>query len=636
MSVPVPKLDDTTFEELVEEARKLIPVYTREWTDHNLHDPGMTLIDLFAWLVEMQLYRLDYITDQHRLKYLKLLGIKPLPAFPSRIDVELRIDDSQKIPAGARLKVTSAFSDLLFETDEEVDVFPIALTSLVSYAGYQFTDVTAFNNSQKTYFYAFGEYPQKGDMLYLGLDLPEALSGEILRLSMYLFEDDLPPVGQHGEEKAQVYPSAEVNWEYLDDTDWNPLIVSASEETIATLSQSGILRITLPEKIVKKPFPYASERLKILNERFWIRCKVVQAEYEIPPRIHGIMLNIVSATQGETMTKEDLGLSSGLPYQIFHTQKSPIVPGSSCVAINGEEWSAVDDLDASKPDDSHYMIDLATGTIWFGDGIHGAIPPKKINIHVDYRCGGGIQGNIDAEAMSTIEIPGVNVSFPFPAHGGSEAESIEQAFLRFRKDLMIPYTAVTAKDYEDITKATPGLRIARTKAIISSERENEVIVVVVPFSFSPRPLPGEGFKRTICEHLDRHRLITTRLKIQEPDYVRVSVNADIKILAGYDPERVKERINQNLQSFLSPIQRTSGDHAWPFGRPVYRSEIYELLEDVEGVDCVSKLSLFAQEGTFAYKKGDIEIGALSLVYAGSHNIKILESQTICNTRERYE
>jgi predicted phage baseplate assembly protein len=74
MSVPIPDLDNRTFEELVDEAKRLIPVYAPQWTDHNLHDPGITFIELFAWLTEMQLYTFNQVSDRHLVKYLELLG----------------------------------------------------------------------------------------------------------------------------------------------------------------------------------------------------------------------------------------------------------------------------------------------------------------------------------------------------------------------------------------------------------------------------------------------------------------------------------------------------------------------------------------------------------------------------------
>ncbi|KPQ42130.1 MAG: hypothetical protein MPEBLZ_03302 [Candidatus Methanoperedens nitroreducens] len=83
MVLPKQNLDDKTFGQLVEEERKLIPRYAPQWTDHNLSDPGITLIDLFAWLTEITLFRINLIRDSHKLKYLKLLGFTPLPPLPA-------------------------------------------------------------------------------------------------------------------------------------------------------------------------------------------------------------------------------------------------------------------------------------------------------------------------------------------------------------------------------------------------------------------------------------------------------------------------------------------------------------------------------------------------------------------------
>src|ERR1044071_5129365 len=73
MPITLPNLDDRRYADLVEEARSLIPTYAPEWTDHNESDPGITLIELFAYLSEMLIYRLNRVTDATRYAFLKLL-----------------------------------------------------------------------------------------------------------------------------------------------------------------------------------------------------------------------------------------------------------------------------------------------------------------------------------------------------------------------------------------------------------------------------------------------------------------------------------------------------------------------------------------------------------------------------------
>ncbi|NIM13503.1 MAG: putative baseplate assembly protein, partial [Candidatus Aminicenantes bacterium] len=116
MSLPIPILDDKTFEELVDETRKLIPIFAPQWTDHNLSDPGITLMGLFAWLTEMQLYSLNVVSERHLLKYLNLLGIKRRPASSARVDVQITAGEFIPVPAGTPFKTVSAPSGIIFES----------------------------------------------------------------------------------------------------------------------------------------------------------------------------------------------------------------------------------------------------------------------------------------------------------------------------------------------------------------------------------------------------------------------------------------------------------------------------------------------------------------------------------------
>ena len=68
--IPSPNLDDRTFQELVEEAKRLIPQYCPEWTNFNPSDPGITLIELYAWMTELMLYRLNKVPVKNYLAFL--------------------------------------------------------------------------------------------------------------------------------------------------------------------------------------------------------------------------------------------------------------------------------------------------------------------------------------------------------------------------------------------------------------------------------------------------------------------------------------------------------------------------------------------------------------------------------------
>src|SRR6185437_4962027 len=75
MALPTPILDDRRFQDIVDEAKSRIPRYCPEWTDHNVSDPGIALIELFAWMTDMLLYRVNQVPDKMYVKFLELIGV---------------------------------------------------------------------------------------------------------------------------------------------------------------------------------------------------------------------------------------------------------------------------------------------------------------------------------------------------------------------------------------------------------------------------------------------------------------------------------------------------------------------------------------------------------------------------------
>ena len=73
MPITLPNLDDRRYADLVQEALALIPVYAPEWTNHNAADPGITLIELMAYLTEILIYRLNRVTVENVVTFLNLI-----------------------------------------------------------------------------------------------------------------------------------------------------------------------------------------------------------------------------------------------------------------------------------------------------------------------------------------------------------------------------------------------------------------------------------------------------------------------------------------------------------------------------------------------------------------------------------
>ena len=104
MALLAPKLDDRSFQELVDEAKKRIPHYCKEWTDHNVSDPGVTLIELFAWMTDLILYRLNRVPELHYIKFMEMLGITLREPVSAKVPVSFWLsapqDTAMLIPKG--------------------------------------------------------------------------------------------------------------------------------------------------------------------------------------------------------------------------------------------------------------------------------------------------------------------------------------------------------------------------------------------------------------------------------------------------------------------------------------------------------------------------------------------------------
>ena len=84
MPLTVPAIDARRYADLRDEGLARVRVHNPEWTNFNKSDPGVTLIEVFAFLTESLLYRANQIPERNRLKFLKLLGIPLQPASAAR------------------------------------------------------------------------------------------------------------------------------------------------------------------------------------------------------------------------------------------------------------------------------------------------------------------------------------------------------------------------------------------------------------------------------------------------------------------------------------------------------------------------------------------------------------------------
>src|SRR6266511_1535189 len=128
MALVAPRLDDRSFQDLVDDAKRFIQERCPEWSDHNVSDPGITLVEAFAWMTDLLLYRLNRVPDRLYVKFLDLLGVSLFPPTAARVAVDFRLSAPQptvvSIPAGTVVATARSSADepVTFTTTRLLDI----------------------------------------------------------------------------------------------------------------------------------------------------------------------------------------------------------------------------------------------------------------------------------------------------------------------------------------------------------------------------------------------------------------------------------------------------------------------------------------------------------------------------------
>ena len=657
MPLQAPNLDDRTFAQIVSEAKTLIPRYAPEWTDHNESDPGITLVQLFAWMTEMLLYRVNRIPDRNYIAFLRLLGIELLPARPASAELTFTLarkdTDVVLVPKGTQVAAATEDGEapLVFETGETLIALGATLAAIQSFDGYSFTNETTKNAAAGQSFHPLGPRARKDSALYLGFDSALPFTAQQVNLMFYVRTEEENGITHCDLDLGTMPPPATLLWEYWTGTVWQRFELD-KDETRA-LTRSGHVLFPGPGAKVKK-----TTAGEVTTPLYWIRARLSAPTYEKAPELEAVLTNTIGARQATTNRDEVLGDSDGRPEQRFVLANAPVVvrdreervpTKNGLVTIRSvkveidegvgyELWQEVDDFYASGPDDMHFRINLTTGEIWFGDGDHGRIPTANPTgepnvIAREYRSGGGRAGNVAAGKINAMQgsVEGIaSVTNMRAALGGSDEEELDEAKLRAPLALKSKNRAVTSEDFEYLAMATPGVRLRRAKALPLYHPEfntapipGVVTVVIVPDSDSPKPSPGEATRRIVCEHLNRHRLLTSEVCVIAPVYRLVRIEADIVVAATADLSEVKRAIEQSLTRYFHPLDGGDEGLGWPFGGEIFYSSVYRVLLQVDGVSRIRENQLLiwldGERQTFCR---DVAIGIGELLWTDGHDIRV--------------
>jgi hypothetical protein len=680
MTIQIPVLDDRSFDQLVAETRARIPVHTPEWTNLNESDPGVTLLELFAFLTENLLYRSNRIPEASRLKFLSMLGVSLQPPSPGTGLITVTNGKGPLAPPLALAAGTQLRSGPVpFVTSTPLAVLPVSSAVYVKQPQtgldaatrerykliYQTflesdTDVLTFYKPVSLDPPATGRPDPVVDLadpvsgtidrsLWVALLAPpnasldavrRAIAGQTLSIGVYpatstpglvltphltgsatldpglAFEIAAPepdPSGQAGPGLG-IGPAR-----------YATLPISYAEPV---LTGPGLVQVTLPEyeRILLWAFDPEVEGTGDFPPRLddaavaarlvtWIRVRYTPAQAgddgtagradpvtgcgcgcdggndiatSVSPgalaavgagapsgRITWVGVNAARAVQLAAVTAENVGTATGTPFQTFTLARTPVVTQDAPTGFRLElqdvdgtwrAWSEIDDIFAAAPSDTVFTLDRASGQITFGNGLSGLRPRAGAGIRASYSSGGGRAGQVAIGGIdkSPVLPAGFTVSNPVPTWGAGDGESTAEGEAAITRWLRHRDRLVTAEDFHDLTRRTPGVDLGRVEVLPLFNPDAEpgrqwpgmVSVLVVPRSdpLTPdAPVPDRQFLRAVCAWLDPRRLVTTELHVRGPVYRPIWVSVGIVTLPGQVPSLVEQAVATAVRTFLSPL-----------------------------------------------------------------------------------
>ena len=662
MRLPEIQLDDRRFQDLVSEARMRITRACPEWTEHNVSDPGITLIELFAWMTEMTIYRLNRVPDKLHVALLELLGIKLDGPSAARTSVRFRL----AAPAESPVEIdpatevgtlrTAADESIVFQIDEGFTIPAARPAAYVLQRGGQIKDVGLAKGVAKPQGpdqLPFGKPPAVGDALYLGFEDP------IARL---LVQVEMEASQARG---AGVNPEdPPLRWEVSQsDGSW------AEAEVLEDLTGgfnygSGTVELQLPPESAIQPM--GGHRMH------WLRCRIddrtrsggAATTYTQPPEIYSIsaapMGALLPATHAARVEDEILGVSDGTPGQIFPLRFKPVlklVPGETLEVQDPESddwstWEVRDSFVGSTELDRHFTLDAVSGEIELGPAIretdggwtqYGAVPEKNSVLRFTrYRYGGGRAGNVAASTLTILRspIPGVDtVTNPKPAAGGVDSERLDSARQRASLEIRSRYRAVTAEDFEFLAGEATS-RVARAACVPPADGGAVAVHIVPRLDPADRLIahdeliPSEELLAEVAAYLDERRLIGTTVQLLPCRFRGLSVVVNLQASPLADVARVEEDVAHALYTYLNPLvggNPTGIGAGWPFGRALNQGELYGIVHAVEGVEFVKILRMYETnivtgEQSPKPSGSHIVLEADELIASGQHIVKATRAE----------
>lgn len=594
-----PDYFDRRFDDLMEIGRSRLPGMAPGWTDYNLHDPGITLLELMAWVTEAQLYALSRMRRDERTAYAALLGLGPRGPLPAHGFIwpeagPARYTRSLAIDAGA-VAVPEQSGNPAYRSVYRQLWLAAAIRAVRTIgADGKVRDHTATNERANVVFLPFGDSAGPNDVLYVDIACPAGgglfpeRRGDADGAYLIVGVRADATSGEDGAAAAAVPLEITLN----DGSARHSLRLV--DDTSAGFTSTGVLVLDV-SGVAGSPAAFALEFH-------------APGGFPRPPRVSRIALNVMPVRQG-SLIEQELHIATGLPDQVLKLQQDGLefAAGAEAVKVQIEQdgllqtWSQRNRLDDAGPRDSVYVLDPLQATITFGNGINGSLPPPAAQILLSYAVCDGVEGN--AMRNQRWKVKGFDGAYglnPDPMLGGlngfDRADQRREARRRVRDE----HALVTASDLEAAALALPALEVARAlvPAAPSAPQADRGIANLVAMRLriggvEPDETPETArWLRAVQRALAPSLPLGRRLQVQAPLYVAFHITLEVEALAGYREAVVESAIKSTLQDRLALTARQPGGMQRELGLGVTQRDLTAWIRKVDGVARILSLKLF--------------------------------------------
>lgn len=704
----LPNLDDQSVQYIVETAIRQIKSYGENWEGSGIHDPGITFVELLAYLKKLQQQSINELDSKSLLKFLAFLDIRRQSAKAASAHLFLSTCEDVYLPKG-----TSFFAfDLHFETTKRAFIQNNEIIAL-GHMNCEKLIVQGYKqNESNRKINLFGQHETKRDDFYIILKKPLPQKKTV----SFYFEVEFENFAKRNplEKGLPFFPLSNLIWEYYGEKEgilgWHK-IESIEDETSDFLYSGCIL------------FCVDGEMKSLAiddNICFQIRVRVLHYGYESVPYLKSLYMNVLTLNQQETLCEtikfnygqflenkmifdsftasygkysllikkenafefaecsglsylvkplpdmlfqlgtsnreslkerfggltsetdvfllilyserfyEDRFLGSGNGFademfqmkgkQYWETVLMPslnlMVRGNKKRGSLWELWCETNSFDTETAMSKKYMLNPETGAIKFGNNIKGRVPSIGDNniLITSLKLTAGAKGNIQKGTMKCFmkDSGFIQAEMFKSAEGGRNQESVKELLERathvIKKSNM---SAVTAEDYGLFTLKTPGLIVNNATVIPLykpymenypiNKIENTITIVVEPFFSKQKKLDLTAYIENILTHLNRVKLITTKLYVMTPQYLPLDVYVEIEAQMEYTnaEEIVRKALEKAIESqaYAKPQNENNSVLQFQgFGVVIYHGVLHQALEGLEIVSYVKYLKLELMDG----------------------------------------